>query len=88
MLLIDVGGGCTTKAEVGLVNDEDGQLGGAVREGEPGEDDIIVLKFGSAARGGELGHEGPGRVGDRCMLGTELIVCGGCILVVELFGYC
>ena len=88
MLLIDVGGGCTTKAEVGLAEDDDGQLGGAVREGEPGDDVIIVLKFGSAARGGELGHGGPGRVGDRCMLGTELIVCGASILVVELFGYC
>ncbi len=88
MLLIDVGGGCTTKAEVGLAEVDDGQLGGAVREGDPGDDVIIVLKFGSDARGGELGHGGPGRVGDRCMLGTELIICGACTLVVELLEYC
>ena len=74
-LLAEADEGCMTNVDVCRGEDE-GQLGGSVREGEPGATVIPLLICGGMARVGEPCQRGLIGVGDLCIMLDDCIIWG------------
>ena len=76
-----------TNVDVAL-GDADGQLGGAVRDGEPEGAVIIELRFCGIIPGDGGWVQRGGFSVDTFIFGEEAIACGATVFVAELLCHC